>query len=392
MPAAKPKILFLMAHPIEDASCRYRVHQFVPAFERAGYDCVTSSFSTPELFRVLRSKGHLATKALHTLFCTVRRVLRLARLSSFDLIVIHRETFPFLTPLFERAVLMNHPRVIFSFDDAIHAGHDDVSVLNHPALYRLKYGRGVDEVLCRSTLVIAGNRVLADYARQFNERVSMIPTVIDCEKFCYCPPRSDRKLLTIGWMGSRSTVSYLKPMEPVLRRLAKAHPGRVRFRFFGCPDYRPDIPWSESLAFNLQTEISDLNSFDIGLMPMPDTDWTRGKCAFKAIQYMALGIPAVAAPVGATTDLIHHNENGLLAATADEWYHALDLLINDIELRRRLAAAGRRTIEESYSLQVWGPRMVSMCDDLLLQHLGAQCQSPNEARTPKIAAATRKAV
>jgi glycosyltransferase involved in cell wall biosynthesis len=392
MPSPKPKILFLMAHPIEDASCRYRVHQFVPAFERAGYDCTVSGFSTPHLFRVLRFKGHLATKVLQTLFCGVRRALRLARLNSFDLVVIHREAFPFLTPLFERWVLIRHPKVVFSFDDAIYAGHDDVSVMNHPTLYRFKYGRGVDKVLRRSALVIAGNQVLADYARRFNEHVSVVPTVIDCEKFAYRPPTSDRKPLTIGWMGSRSTVSYLKPVEPALRRLAKTHPGRVRFCFFGCPDYRPDIPQTESLAFNLQTEINDLNSLDLGLMPMPDTVWTRGKCAFKAIQYMASGIPAVASPVGTTTDLIRHNQNGLLATTADEWYQTLDLLIRDFELRCRLAAAGRRTIEESYSLQVWGPRMVSMFDDLLPQRLAARRPLPNVARTRGIAAATRKAV
>jgi glycosyltransferase involved in cell wall biosynthesis len=318
-------------------------------------------------------------------------VLRVAQLSAFDLIVIHREAFPFLTPLFERWVQMRHSKVIFSFDDAIYAGHEDVSVLNHPMLYRLKYGRGVDKVLRRSTLVIAGNRVLAGYARRFNENVTVVPTVIDCERFAYRPPNNDRKPLTIGWTGSRSTVLYLSDIEPALRRLAETHPDRVRFRFFGCPDYRPDIPHAESRAFNLQTEINDLNSLDIGLMPMPDTVWTRGKCAFKAVQYMALGIPTVASPVGVASDLIRHNENGLLATTADEWYRTLDVLATDFELRRRLATAGRHTIEEFYSLQVWEARMVSMFDDLLPQHVGAGCQSPNEART-QIAAATRKAV
>lgn len=391
MPSPKPKILFLTAHPIEDASCRYRVHQFVPEFERAGYDCTISEFSTPGLFRALHSTGYLSAKISHTVFCAFRRVLRLAHIRSFDIIVVHREAFPFFTPLFEKWIFMCHPRVIFSFDDAIYAGHDDVSVLNHPTLYRRKYGRGVDEVLRRSALVIAGNRTLADYARQFNEHVNIIPTVVDCQGFTFRHRTSDRQPLTIGWMGSRSTVSYLKHIEPALRRLAETHAGRMRFRFFGCPDYRPAIPQAESLAFNLQNEMNDLNSLDVGLMPMPDTAWTRGKCAFKAIQYMALGIPTVASPVGAAADLIRHSENGLLATTLDEWYRALDLLIHNFELRRRLAVAGRRTVEESYSLQVWGPRMVSLFDDLLPRRVATH-RLPNEARTHGIAAATRKAV
>ena len=145
-------------------------------------------------------------------------------------------------------------------------------------------------------------------------------------------------------------------------QLAEAYPGRVHFRFFGCPEYQPDIPQSTSLPFQLATEIDDLSSLDIGLMPMPDSVWTRGKCAFKAIQYMALGIPTVASPVGATVDLIRHDHNGLLASSLDEWYRALDYLINDSDARRRLSMSARRTVEQSYSLQVWGPRMVSLLE------------------------------
>ena len=162
----KRKILFLVAHPVEDASCRYRVHQFVPLLERAGYACTVSAFSTPQLFRSLRSKRRLGTKLAHTLYCTARRLFRIAYLNRFDLILIHREVFPFFTPRWEQWVLRHSEKVIFSFDDALFAGHDDVSALNHPLLYHLKYGRGVDEVLRRSRLVIAGNRFLADYARQ----------------------------------------------------------------------------------------------------------------------------------------------------------------------------------------------------------------------------------
>jgi glycosyltransferase involved in cell wall biosynthesis len=359
------RILFLVAHPIDDASARYRVHQFLPYLESEGHVCTVWSFSTPRLFRSLRSQGQWGAKMFETLRCSLRQVLRLADLSHFDLVVIHREAFPFFTPLLEKWVLLRHPKVIFSFDDAIYAGHNDVSTLNHPILYRLKYGRGVDEVVRGSLHVIAGNRILADYARQFNTRVSIVPTVVDCVQYPCKPARTDRSLpITVGWVGSRSTAPYLAAIEPALRSLAQANRGKVRFRFFGCPEYKLDLPDFESLPFRLETEVSDLHSIDIGVMPLPDTEWTRGKCAFKAIQYMASGIAAIASPVGITTEIIHSEINGLLAESADDWFRQLTRLVNDQELRGRLAGNARRTIEDSYSLQVWGPQLALLLDRL----------------------------
>ncbi|MGA7697839.1 MAG: glycosyltransferase family 4 protein [Candidatus Sulfotelmatobacter sp.] len=359
------KILFLVAHPVDDASVRYRVHQFLPYLEREGHACTVWSFATERLFRLLRSKGRLLAKGLETLRCSLRRVIQLADLSHFDLVVIHREAFPFLTPLMENWVLRRHPKVIFSFDDAIYTGHDDVSTLNHPVLYRLKYGKGADEVLRGSRHVIAGNRILADYARQFNSRVSIVPTVVDCVQYSCQPARAQGNWpITLGWVGSRTTAPYLSVIEPALRSLAQANPGKIRFRFFGCPEYRLDVPDFEALPFQLDTEVADLHSIDVGIMPLPDTAWTRGKCAFKAIQYMASGIAAVASPVGITTDVIRDGVNGLWAKSADDWFRALNRLVNDENLRRELAINARKTIEESYSLQVWGPRVVSLLDGL----------------------------
>ena len=359
------KFLFLTAHPIEDGGVRYRVHQFLPYLESAGHVCTVWPFSTQKLFRALQSKGRLAEKMLETLKCSVRRAIRLTDIANFDLIVIHREAFPFLAPLVEKWILRRHPKVIFSFDDAIYAGHEDVSTLNHPLLYRLKYGRGVDEVLRDSLHVIAGNRILADYARRFNPRVSIIPTVVDCAQFSPKPVQTEKgRPLVVGWVGSRSTAPYLSAIEPALLELARSNPGKVCFRVFGCPQYKIDLPGLESLPFRLETAVADLQSIDIGIMPMPDTEWTRGKCAFKAIQYMASGIPAVASPVGITPEIIQNNVNGLLATSVDDWFRMLNRLLNDEPLRRRLALNGRKTIEESYSLQVWEPRFASLLESL----------------------------
>jgi glycosyltransferase involved in cell wall biosynthesis len=383
------RILFLVAHPVEDASRRYRVQQFVPLLERAGYACTISEFSTPQLFRALQSKGRLPTKALHTIYCSMRRLFRLADLSGFDLIVIHREVFPFLSPALEKWVLKQHKKVVFSLDDAIYTTHPDIARLNHPLLYRLKYGRKVHEVIRKSIHVIAGNRILAEYARQFNSQVTTIPTVVDCQKYPYKPAVDVRtQPLTIGWMGSRSTASYLFNIAAPLQRLAENYRERVQFRFFGGEELKLNIPNSVFSPFRLATEIDDLHAFDIGLMPMPDTAWTRGKCAFKAIQYMAMGIPTVASPVGATLDVIEHSHNGLLAESADEWYHALHRLVTDFDTRKRLSLRARQTIEEAYSLEIWGPKLVSLLHQLAdPQSSGERPQSQwvsTEMATPAI--------
>jgi glycosyltransferase involved in cell wall biosynthesis len=367
------RVLFLVAHPIEDAGCRYRVYQFLPQLERAGYECVVAPFSTVSLFRALRCKGHLSSKVLSTIYCSIRRLFQLARIAQFDLVVIHREVFPFFTPTLENLVCRRSRKVIFSFDDAIYAGHHDVSALNHPLLYRLKYGRGVGEVLRQCVHVLAGNRILGDYARGLNPHVTVIPTVVDCDYYRYREPHAKEKSpITVGWMGSRSTVSYLRFVEPALRRIATAYPGKVQFRFFGHPEYKPELPALSSVAFRLASEIDDLHSLDIGIMPMPDTDWTRGKCAFKAIQYMATGAVAVASPVGVTTDLIQHSVNGFLASSVDEWFRSLSALVDDAELRRRLSLRARQTIEDSYSLRVWAPSLVSVLDGLAGSELHAE--------------------
>jgi glycosyltransferase involved in cell wall biosynthesis len=358
------RILFLVPHPFEDAGFRYRVHQFIPYLNNSGHECVIWPFSTARLYCALRTPGNLFLKILHTLYCTARRLVEIADLSKFDLIVIQREVFPFLTPVLESWVLFRHPRVVFAFDDAIYSGQPHSRELNHPVLYQLRNAPRVEAVLRKSLHVIAGNRILAAFASRWNANVSVIPTVVDCDLYPYSLNGS-RRPVTVGWVGSRSTVGYLRAIEPALRRLAKANPGRVRFRFTGFPEYQPDLPFCRSMPFRLDKELSDLAQLDIGLMPLPDTEWTRGKCAFKAIQYMATGAVTVASPVGITPDLIQHGRNGMLATSNPEWFDHLHKLVHDTQLRTHLSLAARQTVEQSYSLQTWGPQFAELLEQLL---------------------------
>lgn len=365
------KVLFLTAYPEEDASCRYRVHQFVPFLEQAGYECTVSSFASEKLFALLRTRGHLRTKAIEVLWSSARRLAMLRHLDLYDIVVIHREAFPLFAPVIEKVVLRRakrsrrRTRVIFSFDDAIYAGHEEVSTLSHPLLYRWKHGRGYDDVIRGCHHVIAGNRILAEYAGRLNPSVTVIPTVVDCNQYRPRPSGQDQQgPVTIGWMGSPTTAPYLGIVESALRRIASKFPGKVRFRFVGCPEYKLDLPNFTSVPFHLQTEREELQQFDIGLMPLTDTAWSRGKCAFKAIQYMASGVVTVASPVGITPDLIRDDVNGFLAESQDDWFQALDQLVTDASLRGRIAREARRSVEAGYSLEVWAPRLVTLFDQL----------------------------
>jgi len=349
----------MMPNPIESASERYRIYQFLPYLERAGFSCTVRPFVTRELFRAIQAE-RIAPKLALTPFCCLRRTLDVALIPRYDAVVIHREAFPFLCPAVERMVLRRRRKVIFSFDDAIYVGHQDTQTQKYPWIYRLKYGSGVNEVIRRSAHVITGSKTLAEHAVKFNSHVSIIPTVVDLNQYTYQPPRATNDVITIGWVGSRSTSPYLLEIEPALRRLSEVHSGKIRFRLCGNPARKLNLPNFESLPFSLATEIEDLRAVDIGIMPVPDNDWTRGKCAFKAIQYMALGISTVASPVGMATELVQHNVNGFWARTPGEWFEALNRLVTDAQLRRRFAEEGRKTVEARYSLQGWGPVMAEL--------------------------------
>jgi glycosyltransferase involved in cell wall biosynthesis len=358
------KVLFLTLSPINSASERYRIHQFLPYLEQAGYACTVRPFASRALHRAIQT-DRLAPKLLCTPLCYLRRAIDFAELAHYDAVVVHRGIFPFPWPAMEREFVFRNPKVIFDFDDALHVGHRDTATTKYPWIYKLKYGPGVNEILQKCRHVIAGNPTLADYASRFNSDVSIIPTVVDLQRYTFEIVGAASEVLTIGWVGSRSTSPYLLDVEAALRRLSVVHSGKVKFRFYGDPNRKLDLPNCESLPFSLRSEIEDLRTLDIGIMPMPDNSWTRGKCAFKAIQYMALGIPVVTSPVGMATEVVQHNMNGLWASTSEDWFEALNRLVLDMQLRKQFAEQGRKTVETRYSLQTWAPRVLGLLQGVI---------------------------
>jgi glycosyltransferase involved in cell wall biosynthesis len=243
---------------------------------------------------------------------------------------------------------------VFDFDDAIW-----VRYLS-PANLWLSHLRfpGKTSTLCRlARHVMVGNPYLKRYASQFSDRVSVVPTTIDTA--LYRPRKEARNNPpVIGWTGSYSTVQYLAAIRPALERLRRRRDFRVVV--VGGEGFRAEGVDVESRPWSSLTELEDISLFDVGVMPLPDAEWERGKCGLKALQYMALGIPTVASPVGVNGEIITHAKNGLLATTDDQWEGALDRLLMDSDLREELSRAGRSTVESSYSASIHAPRVADI--------------------------------
>ena len=245
--------------------------------------------------------------------------------------------------------------IVFDFDDAIF--HSYKSPSNGYLTY-LKFPGKTGEICRLSTHIMAGNQYLADYSREFNRHVSIVPTTIDTDKYQLVERPLDPKPLTIGWSGSFSTIQHLDTLRDVLQELARYE--SFRLRVIGTPAYEIDGVDVEPIQWKAETEVEDLSEIDIGIMPLPVDNWSKGKCGLKALQYMALGIPTVCSPVGVNSTIIEAGVNGFLAGSRNEWLEKLRLLMHEPELRQKIGAAGRRTVEREYSAQVVAPKVLEI--------------------------------
>jgi glycosyltransferase involved in cell wall biosynthesis len=281
-------------------------------------------------------------------------------------------------PLFERRLARSGVPLVFDFDDAVFIPY--VSHSNGYLSY-LKFP-GKTRTTCRlAAHVMAGNDYLANYARAVNPRVTIVPTTIDTEKYTVQPRlESENDVPVIGWSGSYSTAQHLSTLRGALKQLAQRE--RFRLRVIGAPGYQIEGVDVEALPWRSESEVADLRPFDIGIMPLPDDKWSRGKCGLKALQYMALGVPTICSPVGVNSEIIRDGHNGLLASSDDEWVEKLTRLLRSPEERARLGRAGRQTVEERYSAAVQAPRVLEILESVVRSVVpGAEASKPQPSGT-----------
>jgi glycosyltransferase involved in cell wall biosynthesis len=364
-PGRRIRVLALSPIPEEGAGCRFRIAQFKTYLEANGFDVTLRALFTPDFFRLVYQRGHYLRKAATFIALSLKRLDSLRDVSRFDVVFLYREVFPIGPAIVERLLTSgHHPPVVFDFDDAIFLPRTRASVSDANRLIgALKQPGKVETIVRRSQHVIAGNEYLADYARRFNRAVTMIPTSVDTTRFVPAPepcgPADAGRSLVVGWIGSPTTAAYIHSLVPALQRVHRLQPFTLRVSGAGEPVEVPggmteNIPWS------LSGEVALFNGCDVGVYPLADDEWSKGKCGFKAIQFMACGVPVVAAAVGVNRDIIQDGVNGFLASTEDEWVAKIGRLLSDPELRKRFRDAGRRTVEQHYSLQTNAPLLAGV--------------------------------
>lgn len=347
------KVLFLTRYGYLGASSRLRSHQFLPQFESAGISCVVSSLFDDAMLQHKYSDDNYRLTAVLTAY--YKRVWALMRRHRFDLVWIEKEALPYLAVWFEKMLLRGVPYCM-DFDDAIFHNYDQ-----HPATWvRRLLGHKIDRLMAGAVLVVTGNEYLADRARQSGAPwVEVVPTVIDLER--YMPSSQDvlpKKQCIIGWIGSPSTTKYLQLLAAPLAQLSDRF--SLRLRVIGGGDVRLPGVEIENLTWSESTEVSLLQGCDIGIMPLYDSPWERGKCGYKLIQYMACGLPVVASSVGVNREIVRNGENGYLADTEEAWVDVLGKLVGDAGLRLQMGAAGRKMVEERYCVQRVALRLIKL--------------------------------
>lgn len=344
------KILFLVPYPLNQSpSQRFRFEQYFSSLKANGHSYEVRSFLANSGWKIIYKEGHLLQKLWSIVRGYFVRLVHVLQASHYDVIFIHREAAPLGPPVFEWLLAkVLRKRIIYDFDDAIWTTDTN----NESSLVRiLKWRKKVADVCKWSYKVSVGNNYLADYARQFNRNTIVNPTTIDTENVHKSSKKSERPdsdIVTIGWTGSHSTLKYICEIEEALTKITSEF--NVRFLVIANVSPRLNISNLEFVSWNLATEIDDLAKIDIGIMPLPNDEWSKGKCGFKALQYMSLGIPTIASPVGVNSDIITDGVNGLLASSNQEWYNALKKLVTDRRIRQALGNNGRTTVESRYSV------------------------------------------
>lgn len=346
-------ILALTRYARQGASSRLRTFQFLPFLETGGLSFDVQPLFDADYLETLYGQGERPGGPVFKAY--FRRLRVLCSLRRYDLLWIEKELFPYLPAWAEKAVKALGVPYVVDYDDAIFHRYD----LSNRAFVRHLLGRKIDAVMQGASTVLAGSPYLAERARTAGaQRVELLPTVVDLNRY----PRPDGlagrpedSILTIGWIGSPMTVKYLDGIAGALRNLQKRH--RVRVLLIGAGDSALDGVAAEVRPWSEQTEIGDLQEIDIGVMPLLDTPWERGKCGYKLIQYMACGTPVVASPIGVNTDIVTPGLNGYLATTEAEWVKALEALLLDRGRRHEMGRAGRQLVEERYSVQAVVPRL-----------------------------------
>ena len=364
------RILWLPRYDAAGPSSRYRSYQFLPGLREMGHviqvEPLLGDGYVEALYQGKKPRpGRVAAAYLH-------RMGRLLKADRFDLVWVEKECFPWLPAWPEAFLAKAGVPYVVDYDDAIFHRYDQ----HRSLLVRKALGSKIDRVMRGARLVVAGNSYLASRAKAAGAPwVEVLPTVVDLDRYPAPPPKPAPPSgapapLRIGWIGSPATERYLRAIAPALKAFCKG--GRGELSLIGAsPGFRLEGTPIEVIPWSSDSEVPEMRKFDIGIMPLTDDPWARGKCGFKLIQYMGCGLPVIASPVGVNADLVDPGANGFLASDQNDWLAALESLASDPELRARMGLAGRAKMERDFTVQGVLPRL----DELIRKAVGLKVGS-----------------
>lgn len=357
------KILAIVQHRKERSpGQRFRFEHYIPYLELNGYEIIFSSIINEKDDKIFYSKGKYILKLLIVLKSFFHRIRDLRLAKKCDLIFIYREAFMLGTTFFEKRFSKLGIPIVFDFDDSIWL--NDTSEGNKNLAW-LKKPEKTSKICKYSNLVIVGNQYLADYVYKYNTNVKVIPTTIDINYHEYFNDKNIHDKICIGWTGSTTTLKHFYKIVPVLKLIKEKYGDVVYFKVIADRYYKTnDIEVKFSL-WTKESEIKELSEFDIGIMPLPNDQWSKGKCGFKGLQCMALSIPVIMSPVGVNNEIIQNEENGFLAETDEDWINKLSILIESKAIRQSVGKKGYITVRDKYSVDVWQKRILNIFESLV---------------------------
>ncbi len=352
------KVLFVSPVPLEGAGCRARIIQYLPYLREAGIEAAVRPFMDRAFFRIAYRRGAWGRKSFYMLRSVLRRLRDCLEAGRYDVVYIYRECAPIGPPVFEWLLMRWGKPIVYDLDDAIHLPSQQEQLRGRLGRW-LKWYQKVPWMLRRCQHAVVGNSYLKAYAERFASRVTVLPTPEDLGRFSAEErPETDGRL-TIGWIGTHSTAQYLERIGSALEQVARRHAVELKVVGAGRPVTISGVSVA-NLPWKLEEEPQVVQSFDVGVYPLSGSEFDCGKACYKAILYMAAGVPVIASNYGANREIIQHECNGLLASTESEWVEHLTRLIEDPSLRNRLRKEGRRTVATRYSVAVNAPTLIGV--------------------------------
>ena len=348
------------------AGQRLKYEQYFDNWRDKGWEIDISPFMDDEMWRVVYQRGKTFAKIIGTIRGHIRRLKDLLRVSDYDIVYIFMYVTPLLSNLMERSVNLLAKRVIYDIEDNIHIQQHSLLQTNpNPLIKFLKWPGKIRYLIRSADHVITSSPFLNIDCKRITTSgfCTYVSSSVDTQRY---QPRfnySNDKTVVIGWTGTYSSKEYLDQLKNVFIKLSK----KVKFKLYIISNFKYDFPEIDlkTIEWNLDTEIKDLQSFDIGVYPLPLDDWVHGKSGLKAIQYMALGIPCVATNVGTTPMLITDRVNGRLVKTEEQWVDALEELILNPNLRQTIGKQARLDTVENYSLGTIGKTYDNILQDVM---------------------------